>query len=337
MMVAEKPVKEGCCVVLHFSGEKSKQKASITETEESIFDNGCVHRIHYTERIDPRDSVQFLKDVINDLQGCTSDMAERNDTVQSLMEEFQKMKKERYNLLSNNCEHLLMFACVQTPLSIQISEILYQYLECEVDSVFKIMQQAVAKFVKKSQGIVTTLSTHNTTSLAHITGTAIGSAATKAAARTLIAEGAETAAESVSAAGYNTAVRTIALVTGGTVALGVSVIIEVPFLATGIYKIHRKNRFDQISSEEAKRQYTKQACRSTGVVVGATAGATAGTFIPVPFLGTFVGTLAGTVVGTGAGKLAGSLLSRLIKDGIIPDCAIIISHSFEDVPDYKPE
>jgi hypothetical protein len=230
-----------------------------------------------------------------------------------------------------------MFACIQTQLSIQISEYLYQYLECEVDSVFKIMQQAVAKFVKKSQGIVTTLSTHNTTSLAHITGTAIGSAATKAAARTLIAEGAETAAESVSAAGYNTAVRTIALVTGGTVALGVSVIIEVPFLATGIYKIHRKNRFDQISSEEAKRQYTKQACRSTGVVVGATAGATAGTFIPVPFLGTFVGTLAGTVVGTGAGKLAGSLLSRLIKDGIIPDCAIIISHSFEDVPDYKPE
>jgi hypothetical protein len=336
MMVAEKPVKEGCCVVLHFSGEKSKQKASITETEESIFDNGCVHRIHYTERIDPRDSVQFLKDIINLLQGRTSDMAEQNDTVQSLMEEFQKMKKERYNLLSNNCEHLLMFACIQTQLSIQISEYLYQYLECEVDSVFKIMQQAVAKFVKKSQGIVTTLSTH-ITSLANITGTAVGSAASKAVARTLIAEGAEAAAESVSTAGYNTAVRTIALVTGGTVALGVSVIIEVPFLATGIYKIHRKNRFDQISSEEAKRQYTKQACRSTGVVVGATAGATAGTFIPVPFLGTFVGTLAGTVVGTGAGKLAGSLLSRLIKDGIIPDCAIIISHSFEDVPDYKPE
>ena len=93
MMVAEKPVKEGCCVVLHFSGEKSKQKASITETKESIFDNGCVHRIHYTERIDPCDSVQFMKDVINDLQGCTSDMAERNDTVQNLMEEFQKMKK----------------------------------------------------------------------------------------------------------------------------------------------------------------------------------------------------------------------------------------------------
>jgi hypothetical protein len=229
-----------------------------------------------------------------------------------------------------------MFACIQTQLSIQISEYLYQYLECEVDSVFKIMQQAVAKFVKKSQGIVTTLSTH-ITSLANITGTAVGSAASKAVARTLIAEGAEAAAESVSTAGYNTAVRTIALVTGGTVALGVSVIIEVPFLATGIYKIHRKNRFDQISSEEAKRQYTKQACRSTGVVVGATAGATAGTFIPVPFLGTFVGTLAGTVVGTGAGKLAGSLLSRLIKDGIIPDCAIIISHSFEDVPDYKPE
>ena len=72
-------------------------------------------------------------------------------------------------------------------------------------------------------------------------------------------------------------------------------------------------------------------------MVGATVGVAAGTFIPFPIVGTFVGTLAGTVVGTGAGKLAGSLLSRLIKDGIIPDCAIIISHSFEDVPDYKPE
>ena len=96
MMVAEKPVEEEHCVVLHFHGEKSKQKASISETEESIFDNGCVHRIHYTERIDPHDSVQFLKDVVKLLHEETSDAedkAERNNSVQSLMEEFQEMKQ----------------------------------------------------------------------------------------------------------------------------------------------------------------------------------------------------------------------------------------------------
>ena len=230
-----------------------------------------------------------------------------------------------------------MFACAQTQLSIQISEYLYHYLQYDVSDMklSKMMQQAVAKLVENSQGIVTSLSTPNITSLAHITGTYVGSAATKAAARTLIAEGAETAAETVSAAGYSAAVRTI--VTGGTAALGVSVIIEAPFLASGIYKTYRKKKFEQISSEEAKREYTKQACMSAGVVVGATVGATAGTFIPVPIVGTFVGTLAGTTVGTGAGKLVGFLLSRLIKDGIVPDCAIIIPHSFEDFPDHEPE
>ena len=134
-----------------------------------------------------------------------------------------------------------MFACVQTPLYIDSNlSILYQYLECKVGGVFKIMQKPVAKLVEKFQEILPNLSTHNTTLLAHLTGTAIGSADAKAAAHTLIAEGAETAAESVSAAGYNTAVgtRTIVFVTGGTVALGFSVIIEAPFFATGIYKIH---------------------------------------------------------------------------------------------------
>ena len=232
-----------------------------------------------------------------------------------------------------------MFACVKADLSIQITEYLYHYLQIDVSemNLTKMMQPAVTKLIEESQRIGTILSTPNITSLAHITGTFARSAATKAAARTIIAEGAETAAKTVSAAGYNTGLRTIALVTGGTMTLCVSVIIVAPFLASGIYKTYREKKFGKISLEEANRKYTKQVCQSTGVVVGATVGATAGTFIPIPIVGTFVGALAGTAVGSGGGKLAGFLLSLLIKDTIVPDCAIILSHSFEDFPDHKPE
>ena len=129
-----------------------------------------------------------------------------------------------------------MFACVQAQLSIQIVEYLYHYLQLDASdmNLIKLMQPAVTKLIEKSQRIGTILSTPNITSLAHITGTFVRSAATKAAARTLIVEGAETAAETVSAAGYSTAVCTITLVTGGTAPFGVSMLIEAQFFASGI-------------------------------------------------------------------------------------------------------
>lgn len=85
-MVAEKPVRDECCDVLHFHGERSKWKASILETEESIFDNGCIYHIHWPERIDSHDSVQFLKDAIKLFQSDSEDGAEQSDSVQSHLE-----------------------------------------------------------------------------------------------------------------------------------------------------------------------------------------------------------------------------------------------------------
>ena len=137
-----------------------------------------------------------------------------------------------------------MFACVQAQLSIQIAEYLYHYLQFDASdmNLTKLMQPAFTKLIEKSQGIVTSPPTPNFTSLAHITGTFVKSAATKAAARTIIVEGAETAAETVSAAGYNTALRTVALVTGGTMTLGVSVVIKLHFLPLEFIRhIERRN------------------------------------------------------------------------------------------------
>lgn len=227
-----------------------------------------------------------------------------------------------------------MFACIGTQHSIQISEYLYQYLEYEGSNISaKLLQQATVKLIKGSQQFVTTLSTTNITSLAHTGGTFAGYATAKSVARTIITD----TTKSLYTAGHNAALRSIAFATGGTVALCASVFIEAPLLASGIYKTHRKKKFDNITTQEAKRQYTRQACQSAGVVLGATFGAIAGSFIPVPFLGTFLGTLAGTLGGIGTGKMAGKLTSHFIKDGIVPDCAIIISHIFETFPEHKPE
>ena len=63
MMVAEKPDKAESCVVHHFSGEKSKNKARIAKAEEMIFKEGPVYRIHYPERIDPSTSLQVLEEL----------------------------------------------------------------------------------------------------------------------------------------------------------------------------------------------------------------------------------------------------------------------------------
>ena len=91
-----------------------------------------------------------------------------------------------------------MFACVGTPISVQISDLMYQYLETDSDDIpLKIMQGAVIKLIETSGGF-RTLTTSKMTSLAHTAGTIAGHAAAKATVRTLIVE----TAESLPEAGY---------------------------------------------------------------------------------------------------------------------------------------
>ena len=115
--------------------------------------------------------------------------------------------------------------------------------------------------------------------------------------------------------GYSAALSatTVGLVSG--VALGANLIIESPLFVRSIYKIHRKQKFDVISSTEAKRQIAVQSFTSVNTVIGGTAGAIIGQVaIPVPVLGAVVGGFAGIIAGKGLGNLEGRGVALLIND-----------------------
>lgn len=115
--------------------------------------------------------------------------------------------------------------------------------------------------------------------------------------------------------GYTAALSatTVGLVSG--IALGANLIIESPLLVRSLYKVHRKKKFDVISSTEAKRQYTIHSVTSVNTVVGGTAGAIIGQVaIPVPILGAVVGGFAGVVAGKTLGNLEGRGVALLFND-----------------------
>ena len=114
----------------------------------------------------------------------------------------------------------------------------------------------------------------------------------------------------------------------GGIALGVNVLIESPRLLRSLYKIHRKEKFDVISSTEAKRQYTVETITSVNTVAGGVGGAIIGQVaIPVPVLGAFVGGFGGVLAGKGIGYLEGSLRAAaavLFNDDKETDLPVII-------------
>ena len=158
-----------------------------------------------------------------------------------------------------------------------------------------------------------------------VAGTAIIRGSARAAVKgggSAISQGAADVAEtSLSTAlansfrvGYTAALSatTVGLVSG--IALGANVIIESPLLVRNIYKIHRKKKFDVISSIEAKRQMTVQTFTSVNTVLGGTAGAIVGQVaIPVPVLGAAVGAFAGVVSGKVLGNLEGRGAAKLFN------------------------
>lgn len=227
-----------------------------------------------------------------------------------------------------------MFASVLVPVSSQVNETIYQYLEYQCDIPLKYVQAACYQLIRGvTKGGASNIITNNVTTVCHVAGTAIGSAIVKAAARTAIAEGAESAAEAVVTAGYMTTLRAVSLSIGATFAVGASIAIEAPLCIHGIYKLSRKKKFDKINKVTFKKECTKKVSTSAGAAIGGTAGAIAGTFIPVPFLGTFIGTAAGSLAGVAIGNVTGRVIGLMFKDGMAPDFAIVNTHLYTDYPE----
>ena len=173
-----------------------------------------------------------------------------------------------------------------------------------------------------------------------VAGSAIVKGGTRAAVKASGAAVATDAAETAALAnsfriGYTAALSatTVGLVSG--VALGANLIIESPLFVRNIYKIHRKQKFDVISSTEAKRQIAIQSFTSANMVIGGMAGVIIGQVaIPVPVLGAAVGGFAGVIAGKLIGNLEGRGVALLIKSDKETNLPIIIHCTFVPMDDH---
>ena len=209
-----------------------------------------------------------------------------------------------------------MIGTIGTAVSIQVDINMYQDLHERVHAMSPGLGDACVRAT--SNGAMKTVM--------KLASTAIVRGGARAAVRgggSIFTQGAADAAETgLSSAvansfrvGYTAALTatTVGLVSG--IALGANLIIESPLLVRSIYKIHRKRKFDVISSTEAKRQIAVQSFTSVNTVIGGTAGAIVGQVaIPVPVLGAVVGGFAGVIAGKGLGNLEGRGVALLIND-----------------------
>ena len=224
-----------------------------------------------------------------------------------------------------------MFAAAHVDKSQQIDDKMYALLEYHCDVPLKSIQFAFCKF---GPGLTAScVATSNVRCTCHLLSGIAGAAAAKlplrAAPNVAALDVAEVAADSIVTGGSIATFRTIALGVGIPLAFVSSTAIEIPFLARGIYKLHRKKKFNKIDDVTFKRGCARQTSMSIGTVVGGTAGAVAGSFIPVPVVGTVLGGVAGSLVGVAAGCGVGYGIGSAFKEGLKPDF-IILSHLYTD-------
>jgi len=223
-----------------------------------------------------------------------------------------------------------MFAAAHYNMSLQINEKMYALLEHHCDIPMKWLQSAFAKLGQRvAQEIAAKGVAGGVRAACRVAGDIAGAAVARTALRTVIAE----ATDGIAIAGYLSTIRAVSLTTGTTFAFVASAVIEIPFFVRGVYKLHRKKKFNQIDEVAFKKGFAKQTTMSAGAVLGGTAGAFAGTFIPVPFLGTLLGGAAGAIVGIAAGHAVGYGIGFVaFKEGMIPDFVIVHTHLYTDYP-----
>jgi hypothetical protein len=226
-----------------------------------------------------------------------------------------------------------MIGTIGAPMSIQVDIKVYQDLHERFHAMSPGLGDACMRATSKGA----------LKSVMKVTGTAIIRGGTRAvvksggtAAATDAAEtGLNAALASSFRVGYTAALSatTVGLVSG--IALGANLIIESPLLVRSIYKIHRKQKFNVISSTEAKRQFAVQSFTSVNTVIGGTTGAIVGQVaIPVPIFGAVVGGFAGVIAGKLLGNLEGRGVALLIGDDKETNLPIIIHCIFVSMDDH---
>lgn len=122
-------------------------------------------------------------------------------------------------------------------------------------------------------------------------------------------------AESLFQLGFRAALSGTAIGIVAGVAVAVNLLIEGPLLAIAVYKLHRKQKFGQISMVQYDRGIVKESVTSASTVAGAVTGAIVGQVaIPVPVLGAALGGAVGGIGGQALGRIEGWAASKLVPE-----------------------
>lgn len=222
-----------------------------------------------------------------------------------------------YNLVGNNCEHLVTIATLGFPLSVQVSNVIYQALQYSRGAIKAVRLSAI------HHGYHLTPETmhgvcHVQLQTIQATKSGVESAAktttkstVKAASKLASKSASKTTTKSVVKIGTKAAASGTVLGTIAGIAFAVNVLIETPLCGRSLYKLHRQRSFGMITEEEYKRSRDGAVITSVNAVIGGTAGAVIGqAVIPVPVLGAVAGGFVGNVVGQGCGYAQGRLIGK---------------------------
>ena len=226
-----------------------------------------------------------------------------------------------------------MKATVGEHLSIQVTDLQHQALEHTTTAVIYTGLAFGKINVAAARGAASEMVVKSITNAIAKGG---AKAAAKAGARGAAfgaADAAEAGTEALFQLGYRAALSGTAIGIVAGVAVAANLIIEGPFLARAVYKLHRKKKFDQIPQHEFERGFVKESFKSANTVIGGVAGAILGQIvIPVPGVGAAVGGAVGSIAGQVFGIAEGWAASKLIRDPRPVTLPQLIETSFVDNP-----
>ena len=195
--------------------------------------------------------------------------------------------QEAYDVIGNNCEHLVMIATLGIPLSVQVDKFIYSTL-------------------RTSKGVIRSV---RTSCLHH--GIHVTPESTVHGACHHVVNGLASPPKAAVAfkAGIKAAVTGSALGTVAGVALALNLLIEGPLFARSIYKFKRQKTFGKISEIEYKRRRDTKLFTTVNSVVGGISGAIAGHAVlwQVPIVGAAIGGVVGNIAGQSIGYLEAKL------------------------------
>ena len=181
--------------------------------------------------------------------------------------------QEEYNVIVNNCEHLIMIATLGMPLSIQVEKAIYHAL------------RTTRGIMKGIRGSVLHHGVHIT--------------------QESTVHGAMHATQSSVKHGIRAAISVSVLGSAVGIAFALNVLVDGPLCVRSLYKLSRKHTFGKISDQEYRCQRATVIIESVNSIAGGTVGAVAGqvALVHAPIAGAVVGGVMGNIVGQMVGHV----------------------------------